>query len=220
MTAKGRFSISRGAARFVALLAQLGLAACVSIGIGDAAAPHTHHVLHDAAPAMPRRAEPLVRALLIQPTPADALADTASIAYSRYAHQFAFYQLASWSERPARQLPRLLQRRLEARGLATAVGIFGEPMRADWLLTIGVDTLHHDVSAAPGQARLAITAELFDRRSRSRVARRQFEASAPSTTADSTAAAGAMSQTVGQVFDALVPWLESELQSATAKAAP
>ncbi len=206
--------------RVGALLAPLLLAGCVSLGIGETAAPHTHHVLHDAAAPSPRRAEPLVPALLIQPMPADALADTASIAYSRHAHQFAFYQLASWAERPVRQLPRLLQRRLEARGVATAVAMFGDPLRADWLLAIGVDTLHHDVSVPPGQARLAVTVELFDQRKRTRVARRQFEASAPTATADSAAAAAALSQTVARVFDALLPWLESELQGATASVAP
>jgi ABC-type uncharacterized transport system auxiliary subunit len=119
-----------------------------------------------------------------------------------------------------RQLPRLLQRRLEARGVATAVGMFGDPLRADWLLAIRVDTLHHDVSVPPGQARLAVTVELFDQRKRTRVARRQFEASAPTATADSAAAAAALSQTVARVFDALVPWLEGELQGATASVAP
>jgi ABC-type uncharacterized transport system auxiliary subunit len=140
-----------------------------------------------------------------------------SIAYSRRANEMAFYQLASWTERPVRRLPRLLQRRLEAAGVAGAVGTLGEPLRADWLLTIGVDTLHHDVAAPPGQARFALTAELFDRRSRTRIARRQFEASAPCTSADSAAAAAALSQAVAQVFDALVPWLERELQAAAAK---
>lgn len=206
--------------RIVALFAPLLLAGCVSLGNGDAPAPHMYLVLHDAAPARPRRAGPLVPALLIQPLPADALGDTASIAYSRHAHQFAFYQLASWAERPVRQLPRLLQRRLEQRGVATATGILGEPLRADWLLTIGVDTLHHDVSAPPGLARLVLTVELFDQRKRTRVARRQFEASAPTVAADSAAAAAALSQTVARVFDALVPWLEDELQGATARAAP
>ena len=221
-----RGSRKLGAARrflarlLVALLAPLLLAACVSLGIGGEPAVHTHHALRDAAPATSRRAEPLVRALLLQPLPADALADTVSIAYSRRAHQFAFYQHASWTERPARELPRLLQRRLEARGVAAAVGIFGEPMRADWLLTIGVDTLHHDVSAATGQARLALTAELFDRRSRARVARRQFDASVPTGTADAAAAADALSLSVAQVFNALVPWLEGELQGVTARATP
>jgi len=202
----------------VALAASLALAACVSVGVGGDGVPHAYYVLDDPATAPARRAEPLVAALLIRPLPADAVADTVSIAYSRRANEIAFYQLASWTERPVRRLPRLLQRRLEAAGVAAAVGTLGEPLRADWLLTIGVDTLHHDVAAPPGQARFALTAELFDRRSRTRVARRQFEASAPSASADSAAAAAAMSQTVAQVFDALVPWLERELQSATAKA--
>jgi ABC-type uncharacterized transport system auxiliary subunit len=201
------------------LLAPLLLSACISVGIGGDSAPHVYHVLHDATAATPRRAEPLLRALLIQPLPADAQADTVSIAYSRKAHEFAFYQLASWSERPVRQLPRLLQRRLESRGVAAAVGLVGEPVRADWVLTIAIDTLHHDVSATPGQGKLALTAELLDRRNHTPIARRQFEASATSTTADSAAAAAALSQTVGLVFDDLVPWLEGELQGAAARGA-
>jgi ABC-type uncharacterized transport system auxiliary subunit len=210
----GRRCLARLAAL---LLAPLLLGACVSLRVGDEPAPHTLHVLRDAAAQAtkaPRHAEPLVPALLIQALPGDALADTASIAYSRRAHQFAFYQLASWAEWPSRELPRLLQRRLEASGVAAAVGLLGEPMRADWLLTIGVDTLHHDVSSPPGQARLALTAELFDRRHRTRVARRQFEASVPTASADSAAAAAALSLAVAQAFDALVPWLEGELGSA------
>ena len=199
----------------LAALMMFALAACVSVGIGGEPAPQAYYLLHDATTATPpRRAAPLVDALLIQPTPAGALADTVSIAYSRHPYEYGYYQLAFWTERPVRQLPRLLQQRLEARGIAAAVGIVGEPLRADWLLAIGVDTLHHDVSALPGQARFVLTAELFDRRSRTRIARRQFEASAPTARADSAAAAIALSQAVGQVFDALLPWLEDELQRA------
>jgi ABC-type uncharacterized transport system auxiliary subunit len=198
-------------------LVLLLLSACVSIGTGSEAGPPLHRRLVDAGAEPTRRAQPLVDALLIQPLPADALADTVSIAYSRRSDEFAFYQLASWTERPVRQLPRLLQRRLEARGVAAAVGLLGEPLRADWLLTLAVDTLHHDVSAPPGQARLAVTVELFDRRSPARVARRSFTASVPTTRADSAAAAAAMSQAVAAVFDAMLPWLEAELERATAK---
>lgn len=209
--------------RIVGGLAPMVLAACVSIGGDGPGVPHTHHRLHDAAAASStatRRAQPLVKALLIQPLPADALADSVSIAYSRHADQFAFYQLASWTERPVRQLPRLLQQRLQSRGVAAAVGVMGDPLRADWLLTVGVDTLHHDVSVPPGQARMALTAELFDQRSRTLVARRQFDAGVPTPNADSAAAATAMSVAVAQVFDALVPWLEAELAGAAAKATP
>lgn len=205
------------------LLAPLLLSACFSIGTGSEAGPQLHRQLADtgavAVALAERRAQPLVQALLIQPLPADALADTLSIAYSRRSHEFAFYQLASWTERPVRQLPRLLQQRLEARGVAGAVGLLGEPLRADWLLTLAVDTLHHDVSVPPGQARLAVTVELFDRRSLARTARRSFTATMPTASADSAAAAAAMSQAVGAVFDAMLPWIENELQLATAKPA-
>ncbi|MBI3156138.1 MAG: membrane integrity-associated transporter subunit PqiC [Burkholderiales bacterium] len=202
---------ARGAAALV-LAASSG---CVSVGIGGDVAAHAQLALHDAsATPVVALAAPIVPALLVQPQPAGALADTQAIAYSRRAHEFAFYQLASWTERPVRQLPRLLQRRLEARGLAGAVGLLGEPLRADWLLSLGIDTLHHDVAAPPGSGRVAITVDLFDRRTRARVARRSFEASMPAAEANSAAAAQAMSQAVARVFDELLPWLEAELRRA------
>lgn len=196
------------------LIATTWLAACVSVGIGNEVPVHAHYLLRDNPAGVPRLAAPLVEALLIQPLPADAMADTVSMAYSRRPNEFAYYQFATWTERPVRQLPRLLQRRLEARGLAGAVGVIGEPLRADWMLAIGIDTLHHDVATPPGQARLALTAEVFDRRTRTRLARRMFAASVPTPTADAPAAARAMSGAVTQVFDELVPWLETTLQQA------
>lgn len=180
--------------------------------------PQSQYLLHDAATPASRRAEPVVAALLIQPLPADATADTAQIAYSQRPHEFAHYQFASWTERPLRQVPRLLQQRLEGRGVAGAVGVVGEPLRAEWLLTIAIDTVHHDVSVPPGQGRLALTVEVFDRRSRNRVSRRQFVVAVPSASADARAAAAALSSSLTQAFDALVPWLETELQQAVAKA--
>jgi ABC-type uncharacterized transport system auxiliary subunit len=198
--------------------ATLLLAACMSIGNGGPSAPHAYHALHDPAPLPASRAEPIVASLLIRALPADALADTVSIAYSPRPNEYAFYQLASWTERPLRQLPRLLQHRLEARGIAAAVGLEGDPLRANWVLTLRIGTLHHDVAAPPGAARLALTAELYDRRKRQRIAQRSFEADTPTARADSAAAAAAMSQSLASVFDALQPWLEAELQAAVAVA--
>lgn len=197
------------------LAAPLLLCGCVSVGIGEQAAAESQHALRDAGgSAMPRLTQPLVAALVLQPSPADALADSSAIAYSRHDGEFRFYRLASWTERPVRALPRLLQQRLEDRGVAAAVGLLGEPLHADWLLAVGIDTVHHDLREAPGAARLAVTLELFDRRRRVRVARRRFEADVPAARADSAAAAAAMSQAVARVFDAAVPWLEEELRRA------
>jgi ABC-type uncharacterized transport system auxiliary subunit len=201
------------------LLSPLLLGACVSVEVGADGAPHVHLLLHDTAPVSQRRPEPVVAALLIQPLPSDAMADTASIAYSRRANEFAFYQFSTWTERPVRQIVRLLQRRLEASGIAGAVGVIGEPLHADWLLTVAIDTLHHDLTVPPGQGRLALTAELFDRRNRTRISRRRFEAAAPAASADAPAAAAALSQSVAQVFDSLLPWLVAELLTVRAAAA-
>ncbi len=201
--------------RCLLLAAAALLASCMSISVGNEGSPHMQLRLTDAAAApTARRAQPLVASLLIQPLPADALTDTVSIAYARRDNEFALYQFASWTERPVRQVPRLLQRRLEQRGIAGAVGLLGEPLRADWLLTVAVQTLHHDATTTPGAGRLALTVELFDRRSRNRVARRQFEASVATDRQDAPAAAAAMSKAVGLAFDELVPWLEAELQGA------
>lgn len=204
--------------RALLALVPLLLAACVSVNLGGDVPAQAQYLLHDAAAPATRRAAPIVAALLIQPQPADATADTAAIAYSRRANEFASYQLAAWTERPVRLVPRLLQQRLEARGIAGAVGVIGDPLRADWLLTIAIDTLHHDLSVAPGQGRMAVTAELFDRRSRTRIARRQFAAAVPAASADAPGAAAALSAALTQTIDGLTPWLEAELQQATAKA--
>lgn len=194
------------------------LTACgaIDIGIGAESPPQTYLALRDPGAAPTRRPTPIVPALIIQALPADALADTAGIAYARKPHEYAYYQLASWTDRPVRQLPRLLQRRLEARGTATAIGQNGDPVRSDWLLTLSVDVLYHDVSVRPGQGHVALTAELHDRRNRQRIAQRSFEATAPAAREDSSAGAEAMSAAAGKVLDALVPWLEGELERALA----
>jgi ABC-type uncharacterized transport system auxiliary subunit len=201
----------------LAAVGPAGLAGCLSIGSAGDAPAHRHLRLHDAAAAgVTPRERPLLPALLIQAQPADALADTTAIAYSRAPQSFAFYQHASWTERPVRLLPRLLQQRLQARRVADAVGLAGDPLRADWLLALRIDTVHHDVAVEPGRARLALDAELFDRRRRTRVALRRFAADAPVAEASSVAAAEAMAQAVALCFDALVPWLEAALLNALA----
>ncbi|GAB4465737.1 MAG: hypothetical protein OHK0044_04770 [Burkholderiaceae bacterium] len=201
------------------VVAAAALAGCVSVQLGAEGARHVTVVLADARPAMPRRDAPAVRTLLIQATPADPLANTRSIAYARAPGVREFYQLASWSEPPRQAIARLLQRRLEARGTADAVGLLGQPVAADWLLAVGVEAVYHDVASEPGTARLALRAELIDRRARTLAARRTFEAAVPVERADSAAAAVALGRATADIFDALVPWLEKELMRAAPRAA-
>jgi ABC-type uncharacterized transport system auxiliary subunit len=205
--------------RIVALLLTGLLAACVSVDVGKEPAAQVMLSLRDASiSGVARRAQPLVPALLVQPQPGNALADTQQMAYSRHADEYRLYQYATWVDRPVRQIPRLLQQRLDARGTAAAVALAGDPQRADWLLTVAVDTLHHDVSTTPGMARLGLALELFDRRARMRIASRSFSAAVPVEREDSAAAAQALSTALARVFDEATPWVEAELQRASASA--
>lgn len=208
-TGRRRAMCGMGAA---AAAAGFALSGCVTLKIGSDAPSQIHLRLTDAGiAATARLSAPLVATLLIQPLAGDALGDSVSIAFARQPGYFEFYQYSSWTERPVRQLPRLLQQRLEARGTAGAVALVGEPLNAQWLLRLGVDTIHHDASASPGMARLGLVAELVDRRERTRLARQVFQADTALARSDAAAAADAMAQSVGRAFDALLPWLEAQL---------
>lgn len=202
------------------LLACLPLAGCVSVELGGENAAPLQLALRDTPAQGPvRLPTPLVDALLIQSLPAGGQVDTTAIAYSRRPGEYLFYQLATWTERPVRQLPRLLAQRLEARGVTGAAGLLGDPLRADWLLTVGLHELVHDISSAPGLARVAYDMALIDRRTRRRTAQRQVQATAPVASADAPAAARALSVAVGNSFDQALPWLEAQLMRGMAGAA-
>lgn len=190
------------------------LGGCITIDLAEPQDTQLQYRWHDDGALPARRADPLVEALLLQPVPGAAMADTTGIAYTRGGQAFAYYQYASWTERPLRVLPRLLQRRLEARGTAGATTLLGDQQRSDWLLTLAIDELHHDATAAPGQARLAVTAELFQRRTRRRVARQTFEQAVPLARADAAAAVDGLSAALTRTLDALLPWLEDTLTRA------
>ena len=117
----------------LAALASSATAGCVSVKLGSEPAAPVQLSLRDAAAAPPVLRVPLAvaltPALLIQAQPGQALADTLAIAYTRREGEYAFYQLA--------------------------VGLLGDPMGADWLLSVGVDSLHHDSAARSSTARPA-----------------------------------------------------------------
>ncbi len=198
----------------LALAATLLLAACVSLGPDGVVAAHAYLALDDVAAPPARRDRPLVDALRVGALPADAMAETTSIAYSQHAGEFAFYQLASWTERPLRRLPRLLQHRLQARGVAAAVSLDVDGQRADWALVLRVEALHHDLAGGVSRARLVLDAELVDRRERTRLARRRFDATVGTAQPDARGAALGLSRATAAAFDELVPWLEQTLADA------
>jgi len=189
------------------------LAGCVSVSVGTSDGPAlTYYVLADARPAPVAAPSSNASArIAIQSVSADPLADSLSIVYSRRPGERAFYQFASWTERPPRRLAQLAEQRLEARGRFAAVTHLGQPLQSDWLLTLAVETIVHDVSSTPGRAQLTLRADLIHRRDRSRVAHRLFSAAPPVAEAAAPAAVAAFAVATADVLDQLAEWVETSV---------
>lgn len=187
------------------------LAGCVSVSVGSADTPALiYFVLADARPAPVAAPSPGASArLAIQANGSDPLTDSTTIVYSRRPGERALYQFAAWSERPSRRLALLAQQRLEARGRFASVTQLGQPVQTDWLLTLAIETLVHDVSTTPGQAQVSVRAELIHRGDRSRVAQRVFTAAPPVAEAAAPAAVAAFGTATADVLDQLVDWVEA-----------
>lgn len=193
------------------------LGGCVSIGIGSDDTPALVHYVLDDARAAPPQPPAATRKLALQNAGGDPLAASTSIVYSRHTGERALYQFAAWTERPNRRLTQLVQQRLEARGRVGVVSQLGQPLQSDYLLTLAVEEMFHDVGTTPGRARLALRAELIDRRSRTRLAMRQFSAAPTVTEASAAAAVVAFAVATADVLDQLAPWVETALDSAASK---
>jgi cholesterol transport system auxiliary component len=190
---------------------------CISVNVGGGGAVPTTLVLNDAGAGSAVKAPPAAPVLLTLVQAGDPAADSLRLAYAARPGERADTPLARWSERPERRIPALLQQRLEARGAFGAVQPIGQ-LASDWLLTLSVQQMVHDLTASPTQARLTLRAELIDRRSRSLVARRVESVAVPAARDDAVAAAQAFDRAVAQAFDALAPWIEDEVRRAAAAA--
>ncbi len=195
------------------------LAGCMSVSLGNADAPGvTYFALADARPAAAASAPPPgAPRLAIQAAGADPLADSVSMVFSRRPGERALYQFAAWSERPSRSLALLAQDRLLAGGRFESVTQIGQPVASDWLLTLRLEQMLHDVGPTPGQARLAVRAELVDRRERAVIGQRLFAASAPVAEPAAAPAAAAFGVAMADVLDQLAPWVESTVAARLAR---
>lgn len=208
---------SRRAALAVAASSVL-LAGCISIGVGSGESSlQAQYRLDDLAPSPARASKAVPRSLVVTAMPSIGIGDTFSMAYSRAPRQRALYQYASWADRPSSRIVQLLARRIETRGAFASVAELGRGVGGELALNIMVDELVHDTAAARG--RLQLTAELVDRATRTLVARRRFEASAPVAQEDARGAVEALSRALTTVLDELVPWLEAAADKPPATAA-
>jgi ABC-type uncharacterized transport system auxiliary subunit len=193
------------------------LAGCISVGIGNSeSAAQAQYRLDDLAPPPPPAPRTVPRSLVIAAMPSIGIGDTFSMAFSRAPQQRALYQYASWADRPSNRIVQLLTRRVEARGAFASVAELGRGVGGDLTLNITVDELVHDTAGARG--RVQLTAELVDRATRTLVARRRFEASAPVAQESARGAVEALSRALTAVLDEVVPWLEAAADKLPASA--
>lgn len=208
--------ITRRAALALALTPAL-LAGCISVGIGNGESNvQAQYRLEDLAPPPPPANRTAPRSLVVAAMPSNGIGDSFSMAFSTAPQQRALYQYASWTDRPSNRIVQLLARRLEARGAFASVAELGRGVGGDLTLNIMVDELVHDTAGARG--RLQLNAELVDRATRTLVARRRFEASAPVTQENARGAVEALSRALTTVLDELVPWLEAAADKLPASA--
>ena len=198
----------------LALFLTTQLAGCLG---GARTPPRTFYVLQDRAPteaAKPRAANG--KSLVIAGASADVFYDVESLVFSRHPGQRAYYQFASWTDRPSRTVVRLAERRLDGGGQFASVARLTAGLRADLLLNIVVVEFYHDVAVNPAVVRVELTCDLIDWRSRSLLAQRTFTLTAPVKKDDAEGAADAFDRAVTEVLNALVPWVEAEAAKAPA----
>jgi len=188
---KRAFAVARGkvaAALVAALLAGL-VAACGAMGTRE---PDRYFVLDvPPAAAAPRTAP----ALVVMPTTVSSFYDTQDIAYSRAPGTRAYYQFNHWTDRPQRAVHAQLVSRL---GAANSAGGF--------ILATHLDEIYHDAAQQPGTARLTVSAQLVDPKSRAVVAQRVFNGAAPAASFDAPGAVDGMRRALGALLDEIAAW--------------
>jgi len=194
--------------RLLGALGAAPLASALSGCIGPGQAPaHLYYELDDPGPTARRAKRAGARTLLIDGVAANAFLDGTAIAYSRAPGARASYQFASWTERPAVRIARLLGRRLAASGAFADVATATAPVRGDWLLELQLEQLYHDDLAPPGVARIELVAELTDRAARRTIGRRRFAQAEPLAGESAAQAVAAFGRGLSRLLDELERWV-------------
>ncbi|OJX03305.1 MAG: hypothetical protein BGO72_00675 [Burkholderiales bacterium 70-64] len=181
------------------------LAGCV--GLGEAPA-HVYYELDDLGGGTPPAAGARVEhTLLVAGSAVNGLLDSTALAFSRAAGARQQYQFASWSERPAQRIARLMARRLREAQVFRDVVAETAPVRGDWLLELQLEQLFHDDAAPPGEARIEVTADLVDRLARRSIARRRFVQREPLAGESAAQAVAAFDRALTRLLDEASAWV-------------
>ena len=184
--------------RAFVLVAAALVAACSAVGPREA----DRYFVLDIQPgsaAAPRTAP----ALVVMPTTASSFYDTQDIAYSRAPGTRAYYQFNRWTDRPQRAVHAQLVSRFGAAGTA-----------GGFILSTHLEEIYHDAVQQPGTARLAITAQLIDPRSRAVLAQRVFSNSAPAASYDAPGAVDGMRRALGALLEEIAAWVGTQVPAA------
>ena len=161
--------------------------------------------------------------MLISVNPASTLYEGAGIVFSRGPLERAYYQFASWSERPSRRLGLMVEHRLVkavANGAPlSSVALDTSGVRGDWLLGVRLVDLYHDTSTQPHRAVVTVEFELIDWERRRMIERTVFSATNPLRAEDAESAVIAMNHGMMSVLDQLEEWIERKaLETTTSNA--
>ena len=205
------------ARRLVLLAACTGPLAFASgcVSIGNKTPTHVSYELRDLgeATSSPQHA-PLDRVVLVSWTGASAFYDATSIVYSRSPGALAYYQFASWSERPAEQVGRLFARRLAGTGIFRDVASISAGVQGGWVVELELDEMLHDDAVPPGVARISMRMRIVDRSERRTIATRRFREEEPLRTESAESTVKALEVAVTRMIDASVRWVIEEALAA------
>jgi ABC-type uncharacterized transport system auxiliary subunit len=195
------------------LLIGLGGASTLALGAGCGlgnAPRRDFHLLRDADSQASAPAGPAIdKVLLVSSAAMPGLYDSDRMVFSADGRSRSYFQFGNWSERPAQSLLLLAETRLARSKRFREVVSSTSGVRGDLLLTLRLDELYLDASAAPGQVRLIVSAELIDWRNRQLLARRSFAQAAAVANSDAGGLADAASQAAAVVLGELVAWAAS-----------
>ncbi len=195
--------------RLIGALGATPVAAALPACIGLREAPaHIHYRLDDHAVA--QRAAGGTRnprTLLVAGVAASAFDDGTGIAFSRAPGARAHYQFASWSERPAGRIARLLVNRLAASEAFGDVASATAAVRGDWLLELQLEQMFHDDVSPPGVARIEVSAELLDWAGRRAIGRRRFVQQEPLAGESAVQAVAAFNRALARLLDEVQAWV-------------
>jgi len=124
--------------------------------------------------------------------------DTDRIVYVREAHRLEPYADNQWIDTPPRMLGPLIAESLSRTGAFAAVLATPSPANGQWELDTQVVRLQHEV--AEGRVRFALRATLVDKPTRTVAVAREFEATAPTRSADAAGAVAAANVAVADVL--------------------